>query len=772
MRTRLKLFTIKNSAMAAGLLSMTLAACSGDAYTPTDSGATTKHDGAAASSGGAPGMDAVSGAGGAAPAVDAKGAGGAIGTGGGGGAHLDAGIVDAAVDTRPAVDGSGPGLDATIDGGADAPAASKRVIIFVWDGLRPDSVTAQNTPNLAKLRDQQGVSFTDNHAVFPTFTMMNAAAFATGSYPGTHGFYGNTEYQPGASGQTASGAAADFSQPIFTEDWAILHDLDSYYVSQNNSALFLVDTLFHAAHAAGLKTAAVGKSGPAFMQDFREDGSGGVIFDENMAFPRAFATSLQAAGFPLPANTVNVPYDGGTLALDAGNGNPTATTAAALVNLSDGVTSDPRSGKGSPHNAKNEYMMGVYLNYILPQVRPDLTLIWFRNPDSTEHTYGPGSPPYLDALADQDKLLGNLQTKLAQMGLDASTDIIVVSDHGHTIVAGDPSVFPLRAIADSPDGGAGAIGAVDPQGYSVSGDVRTADLLTRAGLAHVYDGVGCTYDPVMSGITASGAPLYPPQTDSDGSACGKAGTMYNTGSFKVPATLPGDAIVIAANGGSDYLYVPSHQASIVQAAVTALQQRKVYGAIFVRSTYGAIPGTVSLTDVKVEGSTRGSPPTPDVIVSFDWNDSAVTASNASVPGTEYESAQNNRGMHGSFGPTDVHNTLIAGGPDFKVAFADPYPSGNVDVAPTVASILGLALPQANGRVLKEALRGQSVTYTVTPGSLSAGPVTLTKVCNPDDLDCATPAAETSYAMTVTTKVLQLGGGATATYFDKAKATRQ
>ena len=731
-------------------------------------------DGAAVGSGGTIGTGGIIGTG------------GAVGTGGGG--NLDASPPDAAatdvpvkpVDAATAPDGSGAsdgkGIDAASDAASkDGPlAGSPRVIIFVWDGLRPDSVTTQDTPNLAKLRDQTGANFTDNHAVFPTFTMMNGAAFATGAYPGTHGFYGNTEYQPGPTGLDSAGNSVKFAQPVFTEDWSILHDLDNYYIGQNNSALFLVDTLFQAAHRAGLKTAAVGKSGPAYLQDYREDGTGGVILDENMAYPKSFASALLGAGFALPANTVHVPYDGGVVSLDASNGDPTATTNSDIVRFSDKITYDPRSALGSPHNAKNEYMMGIYTSYILPQLQPNLTLIWFRNPDSTEHTFGPGSPDYLDALHDQDKLLGQLQAKLTQLGMDGTTDVIVVSDHGHSLVAGDPKFFPLREITASPDGGAGVVGAIDPQGYSVSGDVRTADLLAKAGFAHVYDGVGCTQDPVMSGIKANGDPLYAGQTDdATGTACGKgANYKYTTGAFLVPDPVPSDAIVIAANGGSDYLYIPSHQATIVTAVVTALQQRKQYGAIFVRSIYNAIPGTMSLKDIKVEGATRDSPPTPDIIVSFDWDDTAVTASNGAVPGTEYESAQNNRGMHGSFSPIDVHNTLVAAGPDFKTGFKDTYPSGNVDVAPTAAYLLGLSLPQANGRVLKEALIGQTVSYTATTSSTKVGPVTLSMSCNPDDLLCVSPATEISYSMTLTTKVLTMDNNTTETYFDKAKATRQ
>jgi hypothetical protein len=74
-------------------------------------------------------------------------------------------------------------------------------------------------------------------------------------------------------------------------------------------------------------------------------------------------------------------------------------------------------------------------------------------------------------------------------------------------------------------------------------------------------------------------------------------------------------------------------------------------------------------------------------------------------GTEYATQANERGEHGSFSPIDVHNTLVADGPSFQQQFIDPLPSGNVDVTPTIARLLGLSLPKAQGRVLHEALAG-------------------------------------------------------------------
>src|SRR5581483_1454531 len=111
-----------------------------------------------------------------------------------------------------------PRSRAAVDARAEAPPPRPaRVIVFVWDGLRPDSIDHQHTPRLARLRDQDGTRFSLHHSAYPTSTMINAAALATGAYPAEHGFYGNTIYAPGPSGEDASGAPIDFSQPTFTE---------------------------------------------------------------------------------------------------------------------------------------------------------------------------------------------------------------------------------------------------------------------------------------------------------------------------------------------------------------------------------------------------------------------------------------------------------------------------------------------------------------------------------------------------------------------------
>jgi hypothetical protein len=47
------------------------------------------------------------------------------------------------------------------------------------------------------------------------------------------------------------------------------------------------------------------------------------------------------------------------------------------------------------------------------------------------------------------------------------------------------------------------------------------------------------------------------------------------------------------------------------------------------------------------------------------------------------------GNHASLSPYDMHNTLVAAGPDLRRGVLDTLPSGNTDLAPTVLWILGL-----------------------------------------------------------------------------------
>src|SRR5437879_10123534 len=85
-------------------------------------------------------------------------------------------------------------LIALIAGAASAQnAAPRNLVLFVPDGLRGRIVTPQTAPAMAEIRDK-GVHFKNSHSLFPTFTMANGSAIASGHYIGDTGTFSNTIY--------------------------------------------------------------------------------------------------------------------------------------------------------------------------------------------------------------------------------------------------------------------------------------------------------------------------------------------------------------------------------------------------------------------------------------------------------------------------------------------------------------------------------------------------------------------------------------------------
>ena len=161
----------------------------------------------------------------------------------------------------------------------------------------------------------------------------------------------------------------------------------------------------------------------------------------------------------------------------------------------------------------------------------------------------------------------------------------------------------------------------------------------------------------------------------------------------------GDILLIGL-GGSVLLYVNGHDESTIDRLVKFLQTENSVGTIF---TARAREGTFALEDAMIH-----SKEAPDVAFSFSWT--SATNENG-TPGTIISESQGSNGSsswqkatHASLSPFDMHNTLVAAGPDLRSGFVDEIPSGNLDLAPTILKILGVAqLKPMDGRVLSEAL---------------------------------------------------------------------
>ena len=49
------------------------------------------------------------------------------------------------------------------------------------------------------------------------------------------------------------------------------------------------------------------------------------------------------------------------------------------------------------------YLTDVFVNYILPNKKPQLTIFWSKEPDATNHAYGPGTCNSIDATRMNDE---------------------------------------------------------------------------------------------------------------------------------------------------------------------------------------------------------------------------------------------------------------------------------------------------------------------------------------------------------------------------------
>jgi predicted AlkP superfamily pyrophosphatase or phosphodiesterase len=171
---------------------------------------------------------------------------------------------------------------------------------------------------------------------------------------------------------------------------------------------------------------------------------------------------------------------------------------------------------------------------------------------------------------------------------------------------------------------------------------------------------------------------------------------FTTSRVLVGAASRGTVLVVG-NGGSANLYVTGHDENIINGVVAHLQQQDYTGVLFTRN---GVSGTFPLSLAKLDSENA-----PDIVISFRW--SARTNANG-TPGFQISESGGKRkpgeGSHASLSRFDLHNTLIAGGPDFRKGIVDPLPSGNIDVAPTILWILGISPPTSlDGRVLTEAL---------------------------------------------------------------------
>jgi type I phosphodiesterase/nucleotide pyrophosphatase len=149
------------------------------------------------------------------------------------------------------------------------------------------------------VRDQ-GVNFANSHSVFPTLTMVNAAAMGTSHFPGETRNFANTIYT-GFAVQSANGSVA----PMIEND-AMLAEINDHFCANYLNE----ESVLAAAPNQGFLTAAVGKVWSCrSLRCYRAIGRQTIVVDDLTGRPGGVPLSdhvlelLQAANLPNQAPT-------------------------------------------------------------------------------------------------------------------------------------------------------------------------------------------------------------------------------------------------------------------------------------------------------------------------------------------------------------------------------------------------------------------------------------------------------------------------------------
>ena len=312
------------------------------------------------------------------------------------------------------------------------PPVRRLVLVLVVDGLRPDSITAEDTPTLFRLR-AEGVDLVNSHAVFPTVTRVNAAAIATGTQPGTNGLVGNQMFVP----------AVDDRRAFDTGDHRNFFALDR----ATGGRVLQAPTLAERLHARGLRLAGVssGSTGSAFLLNPKSVAGVGALVN----------------GYLEPGQTVAY---------------PAPVSEAVLARFGPAPAKAPG---GARFDASVNWTQRVLREYVLPELAPDVVIDWLTEPDHSQHHVGVGSPAAREALRNDDREIAQVLA-----GLDAAlTSVLVVSDHGFTTntagvdVAGALIEAKLKAARDSTDvilASSGQAVALHVEGHDAARTARLA----------------------------------------------------------------------------------------------------------------------------------------------------------------------------------------------------------------------------------------------------------------------------------------------------------
>src|SRR5213083_258321 len=278
---------------------------------------------------------------------------------------------------------------------AEEPNESRHVVIVVWDGMRPDFVSEQNTPNLWKLA-HEGVTFRNHHSVYPSATMVNGTALVTGVYPGKNGVIANHVYRPDI----------DPHRTVDVELPPVVKKGDEV----SGGKYISVPTLAELVQRAGGRTIIATAKTVGLLLDRQIGGS---------------STAVNASAPPVAEGERMKVRRSRSVTLFAGNALP----SGALASITAALGPLPLG-----HLQQDSWTTKALTDCLWKDGVPALSILWLGEPDLTQHESAPGAPAALAAIKSADENLAAVLSELDQRKARETTDVFVVSDHGFSTI--------------------------------------------------------------------------------------------------------------------------------------------------------------------------------------------------------------------------------------------------------------------------------------------------------------------------------------------------
>ncbi|TCM76709.1 alkaline phosphatase family protein [Rhizobium sp. BK068] len=272
-----------------------------------------------------------------------------------------------------------------------------RFVIVSFDGLRPDLISPELTPNLCRLQSL-GITLSKHRTIYPSETRSAFPSLVTGTTAGSHGMVGNKYVD------------RSVTPPRFieTSDAALLRQLDV----ESGGRLMSVPTLGEILARAGRKLAvlATNTAGTTRFFNHKAEDFGHVRLSGHFreaCTPDNVLAEAEALVGPLPPEPPDLESD---------------------MEGQDWITS-------------------AFLELVWRRHRPDVTILSYGEPDSTSHFHGTGSEITRRIITHCDQQFGRVLDWWETERRAEGVQIIVVSDHGH--ITGHTRVSVIDSLRDA-----------------------------------------------------------------------------------------------------------------------------------------------------------------------------------------------------------------------------------------------------------------------------------------------------------------------------------